>query len=291
VTGRGGPPPIVTRMAHRCFDLDITDRVAHLRLIRPDELNTMVPEFWRELPALVAEVSDSGAARVLVLSSTGRHFSAGMDLAVFGGQHAGEPELETGRRNAYLRENVLALQGAISVLESARMPVLAAIQGGCVGGAVDLVCAADLRYASAEAFFCVQETNLAMTADVGTLQRLPSLVPLGIAREMAYLGRRLPAQRAYEVGLVNEVFPDPAALLAGVSELAREIAEKSPLALYGAKVALTYARDHSVPDSLEQVAAWQAGMFQPADMLESFTAKSENRPPRYGDLAPRARGL
>jgi enoyl-CoA hydratase len=278
-------------MAYRCFDVDVTDRVAHVRLSRPDELNTMTPDFWRELPEIVTGISDEASARVVVLSSTGKHFSAGMDLSVFLGGELGGADAEPGRRHARLRSNAKVLQWSFTALEKARVPVLAAVQGGVIGGAVDLVTACDLRYASADAFFCVQEINIGMTADVGTLQRIGKVVNEGFAREMAYTGRRYPAQRLHEVGLVQEVYPDQEALLAGVLETAKEIASKSPLAIWGTKVAMNYARDHSVDDSLDQIATWQAGMFQPADMMEAFTAKSEKRPAVFPELLPEPRGL
>jgi enoyl-CoA hydratase len=276
-------------MSYRCFDVDIADRVAHVRLSRPDELNTMTPEFWRELPDIVTSISDEASARVLVISSTGKHFSAGMDLSVFAalGAQGGEP----GRAHARTRSHVRVLQWTFTALEKARVPVLAAVQGGAIGGAVDLVTACDLRYASADAFFCVQEVNLGMTADVGTLQRLGRLVGDGFAREMAYTGRRVPAARAYEAGLVQQVYADHDALVTGVLETAREIAAKSPLATWGTKVAMNYARDHPVDDALEQVATWQAGMFQPADLTEAMTARAERREPRFPELLPEPRGL
>ncbi len=183
------------------------------------------------------------------------------------------------------------LQGSFTALEQARMPVLAAIQGGCIGGAVDMVTACDLRYASADAFFVIQEINIGMTADVGTLQRLPKIVPDGIARELAYLGGRLPAQRAYEVGLVNRVFDDHAALVEGTLDIAAQIAAKSPLAIWGSKEMITYARDHSVADGLNYIATWQTGMFQPGDMMETFAAKSEGREPEFDDLLPSPDGF
>jgi enoyl-CoA hydratase/carnithine racemase len=276
-------------MALTCFDVEIADKVAHVRLSRPDELNTMTPAFWRELPELVTGISDEASARVVVLSSTGRHFSAGMDLAVFDGMSS--PDGEAGRRHARTRSAARALQWSFTALEKARVPVLAAVQGGVIGGAVDLVTACDLRYATEDAFFCVQEINIGMTADVGTLQRLGTLVPEGFAREMAFTGRRVPARRAYEVGLVQQVYADHDALLDGVLATAREIAAHSPLAVWGTKVAMNYARDHSVDDALDQIATWQAGMFQPADMVEAFTAKQERRPPVYPDLLPEPSGL
>ena len=281
-------------MTHRCFDVQLLSKVAHVRLIRPDELNTMVAEFWRELPEIVTQLSDGGSCRAVVLSSTGKHFSAGMDLSLFGGPALGGHEAaagELGRRQARTRSNARVLQWSFTALEKARMPVIAAVQGGVVGGAVDLVTACDIRYASADAFFVVQEINIGMTADVGTLQRLGKVVNEGFARETAYTGRRVPAQRAYEVGLVQQVFADHDALLTGALDTAQEIAGKSPLAVWGTKVAMNYARDHSVDDGLEQIATWQAGMFQQPDMVEAFTAKAERRAPQFPDLLPEPTGL
>ena len=278
-------------MPYSCFDVEISDRVAHVRLSRPDELNTMTPDFWRELPEIVTGISDDARARVVVISSTGKHFSAGMDLSVFLGGELGGADAEPGRRHARLRSNAKVLQWSFTALEKARVPVLAAVQGGVIGGAVDLVTACDMRYATADAFFCVQEINIGMTADVGTLQRIGKVVNEGFAREMAYTGRRYPAPRLHEVGLVQQVYPDHEALLAGVLETAREIADKSPLAIWGTKVAMNYARDHSVDDALDQIATWQAGMFQPADMMEAFAAKSEKRPAVFPELLPEPRGL
>ena len=277
-------------MEWTCFDVTVEQKVGHVRLNRPEALNTMIPEFWSELPRVVAELSDRGDVRAIVVSSTGKHFSAGMDLSVFtssGLSMDGEP----GRRNATFMILVKRLQETFTALERARVPVLAAVQGGCIGGAVDMVCAADMRYASADAYFVIQEANIGMTADVGTLQRLPKLIPDGVARELVYTGRRMSAQRALEVGLVNEVFDDHDALIAGVLEIAAEIATKSPLTLWGAKEALVYARDHSVPDALHQIALWQTGAFQPADMMESFAAKGEKRAPDYQDLPPAPSGI
>ena len=277
-------------MTYRCFDVEIIDRVAHLRLSRPDELNTMVPEFWRELPEIVTRISDQASARAVVISSSGRHFCAGMDLAVFAGG-ALHADAEAGRRQARVYSNAKVLQWSFTALEQARMPVIAAVQGGCIGGAVDLVTACDVRYASADAFFVVQEINIGMTADVGTLQRLGTVIPEGVARELAFTGRRMPAQRAFDVGLVQQVFPDHDALVEGALQTAREIAAKSPLAVWGTKVAMNYARDHSVAQSLEQIATWQAGMFQPADMVEAFAAKADGREPVFPDLLPEPTGL
>jgi enoyl-CoA hydratase len=232
---------------HSCFDIDVLGHVAHLRLNRPEAYNSMTREFWSELPDAVRDLDADGTCRALVISSTGKHFCAGMDLGVFtGGSDAiGDGTTEIGRVRARLRETVLHLQDSFTALEQARFPVIAAIQGGCIGGAVDMVSACDMRYATDDAFFCVQEINLGMTADVGTLQRLPKIIPDGIAREMAYRGNRVPAARAKRSGLVNDVFPTHDELLDHVLGIAEEIASKSPLAIWGTKQMVTYARDHS----------------------------------------------
>jgi enoyl-CoA hydratase len=258
----------------------------------------MTPAFWRELPAAVNQLSDEGEARVIVLSSTGKHFTAGMDLAVFQGDRgtanaqaesgANERSLEVGRARALMRQSALVFQESFNALERARIPVLAAIQGGCIGGGVDMISACDARYCTADAFFCIQEINIGLTADVGTLQRLPRLVPEGIVREMAYTGRRLPAQKALAVGLVNEVFATHEAMLEGVHAIAAEIAEKSPLAVWGSKEMLNYTRDHSIEDGLNYIATWQAGMFFGGDMAEAFVAKKDGRQAQFQNL-PRQR--
>jgi enoyl-CoA hydratase len=277
-------------MARRCFSVDIADNIARIVLKRGDELNTMVPEVWTELPEIVRDIDEGAKARVIVIASTGKHFSAGMDLSVFTSGALGDgprADLERGRRGANLRAHLLDLQETFSVLDRARMPVLAAIQGGCVGGAVDLVSACDCRYATEDAFFVVQEINLGMTADVGTFPRLCHLLPQGMARELCYTGQRLAARRAFELGLVNAVFDGPEAMMAHVMAVAKEIAEKSPLAVHGSKVMINYARDHGIADGLDYVATWQAGMYNPeTDMREAFAAKQEKRAPQFADLAP-----
>ena len=275
---------------YKCFDVSIEKGIATVTLNRGEKLNTMIPAFWSELPKAIGEINSSGEARVIILASTGKHFSAVMDLAVFS-MGSGDAQAEVGRVRANLRENALHLQDSFSCLEKARIPVLAAIQGGCIGGAVDMVTACDMRYASEDAFFCIQEINIGMTADVGTLQRLPKLIPEGVCRELAYTGRRMHSDEAKSVGLVNEVFSDQASLLDGVMEIAEEIASKSPLAIWGSKEMITYSRDHSTSDSLNYIATWQSGMFQPADMKEAFQAKAENRPSEFDVLLPLNRGL
>jgi enoyl-CoA hydratase len=279
-------------MTYRCFDVKINDHIAHIQLKRGAELNTMVPEFWTELPAIVKDIDDNAKARVIVISSTGKHFSGGMDLAVFtGGSSAGtaasRSQHEKGRTRANLRLSVLDIQESFNCLEKARVPVLIAIQGGCVGGAVDMASACDCRYATEDAFFVIQEINIGMTADVGTFPRLCALMPTGMVRELAYSGRRLPARKALQLGLVNEVFATQAEMLEHVMNIAKDIAEKSPLAVYGSKVMINYARDHTIADGLDYIATWQAGMYYPeVDMMEAFKARNEKRPGKFDELLP-----
>lgn len=275
-------------MTYTCFDVDITDHVAHVRAKRPDKLNTMIREFWNELPEIINDINDNAKARAIVISSTGRHFSAGMDLSVFTDPTAGGggKDVETGRQRHMFRDWVKTLQGTFSCLDEARMPVLVAVQGGCIGGAVDLISACDIRYASSDAFFCIQEINIGMTADVGTFPRLCKLIPEGWVREMAYTGRRLSAAKAKDIGLVNEVYESHEEMLAAVLETAREIASKSPLAVAGSKVMINYARDHTIADGLDYIATWQSGMYHPTDMMEAFSAQSDKRDGEFLDIQP-----
>jgi len=275
----------MTKTSYECFEVSLADGVAHLRMCRPEKRNSMVPSFWEDLPAIVAELDASGEARAVVISSEGPHFTSGMDLAVFAsgdGEQIAKPV-----RGVRTYETVHLLQQSFSCLERCRMPVLAAVQGGCIGGGVDMVTACDMRYATEDAFFCVQEINIGMTADVGTFPRLAKVIPEGVAREMAFTGCRLPAARAREVGLVNQVYADQGEMLAAVLETAAEIAAKSPLAVYGSKRMLNFARDHSTDDCLDYIAIWNASMFQPSEMAEAFAANREKRKGEFTALPPR----
>jgi enoyl-CoA hydratase len=278
---------------YECFDVEIENRVAHIRMKRPEAFNSMVRSFWNELPAIVKDIDENARARCIVISSTGKHFCSGMDLAVFasGGTTAGEAGVDRQTAGESFRYHVRTLQDSFSCLDEARMPVLVAIQGGCIGGAVDMTSACDIRYATTDAFFCIQEINIGMTADVGTFPRLCKLIPEGHVRELAYTGRRLSAQRAKEIGLVNEVFDTHEALLDHVMATAREIASKAPLAVAGSKVMINYARDHTIRDGLDYIATWQVGMFAPAHMQEAFKAKQEKRDGDFPDLIPLRKGM
>lgn len=265
-----------------CFQLTVTNHIAHLVLNRPEALNTMNPVFWRELDAVLTQLHRSSDARALVISSTGKHFSAGMALDVFGGAITMDDSSAEGR--AAIFDMLTDLQATFTKLETLRIPVIVALQGGCIGGAVDMVTACCIRYATADAFFCIQEINIGMVADVGTLQRLPKLVPLAVVKELAYTGRRLSAQKALGYGLVNEVFDTPEATLAAAMQCAQEIAAKPPVAIWGTKQVIHYTRDHSVEDSLKQMGWVQGAIWSNAHVLEAVAAMKDKRAGNFTPL-------
>ena len=275
-------------MTYSCFEYELKDQVAHVSMCRGDDFNTMTKAFWSELPELIDKISDEGEARVIVLSAQGKHFCAGMDLANFQDDgdflSADTKKVSQGRRSEAQFRVTRNLQYSISCLEKARVPVIAAIQGACIGGAVDLVTACDIRYATNDAFFCIQEINIGMAADVGTLQRLPYLIPEGIVRELAYTGRRFSADEALRYGLINAVFDTHEAVIDHALSVAREIADKAPLAVTGAKEILNYNRDHTVEESLNYTALWNSAMNFSDDMMEAFKSKTEKRDPDYQGL-------
>ena len=273
-------------MTYKSFTVTLAEHIAHVQLSRPEALNSMNADFWVELPQCMRDIEASGEARVIVISSTGKHFSAGMDLGVFSNPKSVPMGGDPGRMAENLRRVVMQLQATLSSLEEVRLPVLAAIHGGCIGGALDMVFAADCRYATADAYFTIKETELGMTADVGTLQRLPKLIPQGVVRELAFTGRNFSAQEALALGLVNQVFESQEAMLAGVMAIAAQIAKHSPLAVTGCKEMLNYSRDHSVADSLKYMATWQSGMFRPHDMMKTFQAKATKSQAQFDNLFP-----
>ena len=277
----------MTKKEYKSFKVEISEHVANLILSRPDQLNTMSRDFWVELGEVTNEINMNSEVRVLIMSSTGKHFCAGMDLTAFSNGVDNIPE-DKKPDHARIGEAVYRvakeLQGYISSLESIRVPVIAAIHGGCVGGAVDLVTACDIRLASDDAFFCIQEINIGMAADVGTLQRLPKIIPDSKMREMAYTGRRMYAEEAKESGLVSDTFESHEKLLEAANNLAKEIATKSPIAIHGLKAVMNYSRDHSVSDSLDFNALWSGAMLSQRDMTEAMTANMEKRDASFEKL-------
>lgn len=276
-------------MSHQCFEVSLENQIAHVVMKRPEKRNSMIPEFWDELPAIIRELDREAAARVIVLSSTGPHFTSGLDTAVFGSSnaHSDDPatmEILSRQRSARLYDTIRYMQQTFTCLEQCRVPVLAAIQGGAIGGGVDLITACDMRYMTEDAFLTIFEINIGMTADVGTFPRITKLLPEGIVRELAYTGRRMSAQEAQALGFVNAVYPDQTAMLDAVMKIAREIATKAPLAIYGSKRIINYSRDHNTADTLDYISAWNGGMLQPAEINEAITAMAEKRAANFAEL-------
>ena len=268
---------------YEAFTVTIEDKVAHIQMSRPEAMNTMNKAFWNELPAIVRDIDMNVRARCIVISSTGKHFSAGMDLAVFGAGEGG------GKVDRYVaaeafRSNIRQIQSSFNVLEEARVPVLFALHGGVIGGAIDMISAGDIRWCTKDAFFTIMETNIAMTADVGTFPRLQRYIPEGWVKEMAYTGRRIDSATAKEIGLVNDVFDTHEACIAHALATAKEIASKDPLTVTGCKTLINYARDHNTADTLDYIGVWNAAMLPPSHMQEAFAARAEKREPDYPDL-------
>lgn len=265
------------------FEIIRHNAVVELRMNRPEKANGMTPAFWAELPAQVQALDADPSVRALVITGAGKHFSGGMDLAVFsdvGTLLSKEP----GRAAYAMRALILYLQAAFNALEDSRLPVIAAIHGACIGGAIDLIAACDIRLATSDARFAIEEINIGMAADVGTLQRLPKLMPMGIVSELALTGRRFSAEEAKGWGLVNAIHDDAEAVRNAALALAQHIASKSPLAVAGTKKAITYARDHAVADGLNQVATWNGGMLRPQDLMTAIQAKMTKTEATFDDL-------
>ena len=265
------------------FNISVEGAVAHVEMNRPEKANGMSPAFWDELPHIAAALDHDMNIRCVVVSGAGKHFSGGIDLAMFADINA-MLDAEPGRAAYAFRDLILRLQASLSSLEKMRMPVIAAIHGACLGGAIDLITACDMRLATRDASFGIEEINIGMAADVGTLQRLPKLMPPGIVHELAYTGRRFSADEAAGWGLVNSVHATRDELLAAANDLAQEIASRSPLAIAGVKRAITYARDHTVDDALEQIATWNSGMLRPQDLTTALTARMAKQQAVFDDL-------
>jgi enoyl-CoA hydratase len=271
-------PPTFTALA-----LSLEQGIAEVRLNRPDKSNAMNDAMWPEIRQAFDWIDATPAARVAILSGAGKNFCAGIDLAMLAGIQQRIASPDGARSREALRRIILDLQDCLTAIERCRKPVLAAIHGACVGGALDLVTCCDMRYGTADAVFSIKEIDLAMVADAGTLQRLPCLIGEGMARELAYTGRKMDAAEAEKLGLLNRIFASNEVLTAAVSEIAQTIAAKSPLAIRGIKEVMNFSRDHSVADGLDFVANWNAGLLLSSDLEEAIAAQREKRLPEFSD--------
>ena len=274
-------------MTHKCFDVSIENNIAHIVMSRPEKRNAMIAEFWTELPEIIRDIDDNSKARVIVISSTGPVFSAGIDLSMFANDVAGPKDKNHPLFGVSFYDNVKRLQDSFSAIEDCRLPVLAAIQGGCYGGGVDLITACDMRYGTEDSFITIYEIIVGMTADVGTFPRILNHLPEGLVRELAYTGRKMHAAETKAQGLFNAVYKDHAAMMESVMETAKHIAKNPPLAVYGCKRAITYGRDHSTKDALDNIAVWNMSMLIPSEMMEAMQAKGQKRDGNYADLPKR----
>ncbi|PHN05081.1 crotonase/enoyl-CoA hydratase family protein [Flavilitoribacter nigricans] len=263
------------------FQVSIDEYIARVNINRPEKANALHREAWEELQTVFEALDQDDEVRVIVLSGEGKHFCAGMDLEVLMNIQQFQTIDCEGRKREKLRQFILRLQAMVSALEACRKPVLAAVSGACVGGGLDIIAACDMRYCSEDAYFSIKEIDLGMVADLGSLQRLPRIIGPGMTAELAYTGRNVSGREAAQIGLVNQCYSDREALEAGVLEIARSIAQKSPLSVRGIKEVMLYARDHSVADSLQQISIWNAAMFLSKDLEEAFLAAQSRRPPKF----------
>jgi enoyl-CoA hydratase len=270
-------------MTYQRLNVTLQQSVAVVELDRPAKANALDLPMWQELRDAMRWLDTTPEARVGVLRGAGSQFTAGIDLALLAGLAAATADPCDGRAREKLRRVILDMQDTITAIERCRKPVLASIHGACIGGGVDIATACDMRYCSADAVISVREVDVGLTADVGTLQRLPKLIGEGMARELAYTGRNVSGREARDIGFANRCYETPAELAAGVAEIAAAIAAKSPLAVRGAKEMITYARDHSVADGLNYVATWNAAMLMSADLGEALAAARERRPAKFRD--------
>ncbi|HEV7350056.1 crotonase/enoyl-CoA hydratase family protein [Telluribacter sp.] len=267
-------------MKYDTLRITVQSQVAQVSFNRPEKANALNQVAWNELQSLFEELDERDDIRVVVLSGEGKHFCAGIDLELLMSLGTLREKCE-GRTREKIRRQVLALQAPINAIEQCSKPVLAAVHGGCIGAGLDIVSACDMRYSTEDAYFTIKEIDMGMVADLGTLQRLPKLIPQGMVRELAYTGRPMYGPEAERTGLVNRTFSDQAGLIEGVMEVARTIAAKSPVSIRGTKHILNHSRDHSVADGLEYIATWNAAMLLSKDLKEAFQAKLEKRLPEF----------
>ncbi|MDC3210375.1 crotonase/enoyl-CoA hydratase family protein [Saprospiraceae bacterium] len=255
----------------------IENHVAQVSFNRPEKANSLHMPAWYEMKFVFDELDENPEVRVIVLTGEGKHFCAGIDLETLMDLQKYNSISCPGRRSEKLRNFILELQGTITAIEKCRKPVLAAIQKACVGGGVDIISACDMRYCTDDAYFAIKEVDLGLVADIGTLQRLPNILNPGIISELAYTGRKVFGEEATKIGLVNQTFSTQGKMMVRVMDLAKMIASKSPLVIRGTKEMLLYKRDHSVNESLNYMAIWNAAMLMSDDLMVAFQASLQKR--------------
>ena len=273
-------------MATSSFRLERREAVAHFILCDSASRNALKWDFWMQFPKIVRDLDRDGEIRALILRGDGNHFSSGIDVSLLSAFVAEPGDRELGRSRANLRLMLFKMHEVFDALAKARFPAIAAVQGACLGGALDLATACDIRLATSDAYFSIQEIQMGMVADLGSLQRLPRQLPQSVVRELAYTGRRLDADRAFKLGFVNDVLASQSDLLKAAETMSEEISARSPLAIWGTKENFNRAERREIDEGLSYIAAWNAGMFMPEDINESLGAVAEKRKPRYRNLLP-----
>ncbi len=256
--------------------------IAIVELARADRMNAMDGDMFAAIGDAFRALGRDRQVRAIVLAAQGKHFTAGLDLEYAASQF--QPVQDAGRAAEARLRHIDWLQDSFNAVEQARVPVIAAVHGACVGAGVDLIAACDMRVATQDSFFQIAEVDVAITADLGTLQRLTYLIPQGILRELTYTGRKLDAEEAARLGLVNGLAADRDAALEAAISLARTIAAKSPLAIAGAKRSLNYSRGRTVEEGLRDVALWNAGTLVSADLGAAVQARLAKQTPLFGPL-------
>jgi enoyl-CoA hydratase len=251
--------------------------VAWLTLCRPEKRNAMGMAFFSQLAEAVNRLDADPDVRVVVIRAEGKSFSVGLDL----GEAAGMLNGKGADDREALRRRILDLQESFNAIERCRKPVIAAVHGHCIGGAVDLLSACDIRMAAADATFSIRETRIAIIADLGTLQRLPHIIGQGWFRELALTGRDFTAAEALTMGFVTRVLDDRDALIDCAGRMARDIAGLAPLTVQGVKETINHSRDNGVYPGLAYVAQKNAAALISDDLVEAVTAFMEKRTPVF----------
>jgi len=271
-------------MDFKNLTLTIENKVAYLTINRPQKANSMNEDSWIELKQALLYCDETPEIRAVIFSGAGdKLFCGGIDLTMLMSVSEKTNSNCEGRKREKFRKLLLDFQDVITTFEKISKPVLSAVHGGCIGAGLDMIAATDMRYCTKDAYFCIKEIDLGMVADIGTLQRLPKIISDGLARELAYTGRNLTADEALKCGLVNNVFDDKETMLNAVKNIAELIATKSPISVRGSKRNIVFARDHSVSESLEFMANWNAAHFYSNDLLAAFQASMTKQTPTFED--------
>ena len=268
---------------YSCFDVIFDNQLAHIILNRPEKRNSMTTGFWKEFPEIVSDINQEGIIRVIIISSTGPHFCSGLDLSIFQSDLL-DINKEKANKAILLNNYIEILQNALNILQECRIPVITAIQGACIGGGLDLVCASDIRLGTKDSYFSILETKLGLVADIGTFPRLVKLIPDGLVRELAFTGRNFNSNEAKLSGFLNNVYPDQKSMINAAFELGKEISNNSPTVVYGCKEAIKFSRDHTTAEGLDWIKMWNSAMFNMKEVEESFKAKIEKRTSNFDNL-------